>query len=169
MDLEDFIANRTTGQPSSVFKKLGDAAKSYSSTTDTQIFRVSNIPFQLSNDIFSKIEGLSVAKVKLMCTVSVYKKSKHFEVLKSELFSTQVFPPLNKIEGEFRAARIHDQTVTWGISTNNSPMETFNILTLNGSCSCKYHLKVTEETTNQERKYCSHIIGQLRRVIFMTK
>ena len=61
-----------------------------------------------------------------------------FEVLKSELFSTQVFPSLNKIEGEFRAARIHDQTIAWGSSTNNPAMEIFDILTLNAGCTCKY-------------------------------
>ena len=78
-------------------------------------------------------------------------------------------PFLNKIEGEFRAAKIHDQIITWGTSANNSPLEIFDISTLNATCSCKYHIKMTEEKTIQERKYCSHIIGQLRRVIFMTK
>ena len=82
------------------------------------------------------------------------------------LLSTHVFPPLNRIEGEFRAARIHHQTITWGTSANDSPVQIFNILTLNATCSCKYHLKMTEEKTNQERNYCNHIIGQLRRVIF---
>ena len=91
-----------------------------------------------------------------------------FEVVNSELISTQVFDTLNKIEGEFRAARFHDQVITWGSSAGNSPLVPFDNLTLNATCSCKYYMKMVEEKTNHERKYCTHIIGQLRRVIFMT-
>ena len=103
-----------------------------------------------------------------MCTASVYKKSKRFEVVKSEVISTQVFDFLNKIEGEYRAATFHDQDITWGCSAVNSPLVPFDNLTLDATCSCKYHIKMVEEKTNHERKYCTHIIGQLRRVIFMT-
>ena len=167
-DLEDFIFNRTTGKPSSIFKKLGDATKLYCSTTDTHTVRLANIRFRLSNDIFNKVVGLSSSKVKILCTASVFKKSKRFEVVKSELISTQVFDTLNKIEGEFRAATFHDQVITWGESAANSPLVPFDNLTLHASCSCKYHIKMVEEKTSHVRKYCTHIIGQLRRVIFMT-
>ena len=78
-----------------------------------------------------------------------------------------VFDSLNKIEGEFRAATFHDQVITWGSSAGNSPLVPFDNLTLNATCSCKYHIKMVEEKTNHERKYCTHIIGQLRRVIFL--
>ena len=82
MDLEHFITNRTMWKPSSVFKALGDAAKSYGSTTDTDIVRLANIPFRSSNDIFDKIKDLSSSKLQTMCTASVYNKSKRFEYLK---------------------------------------------------------------------------------------
>ena len=43
----------------------------------------------------------------------------------------------------------------------------FNIQTLKATCSCKYYFKVTEEKLPDVKRYCTHIIGQLRRVIFM--
>ena len=103
-----------------------------------------------------------------MCSVSVFKKSKRFAVVKSDLISTQVLSNQNKIEGEFRVARIHDQNINWADSVDNSPFRVFCNLTVSASCSCKYHLKITKETARNKHKYCSHIIGQLRRVIFMT-
>ena len=149
------------------FKKLGDAAKYYCSTLDTDTVRIANTPLRLSNDIFHKVEGLCLSKIKLMCSDSVFKKSKSFEVRKSEILSTQVFPADNKIEGEFRAAVIHDQGIDWGNSDNTTSFEPFSNSTVKATCTCKYYLKITEEKTQNERKYCSHIIGQLRRVIFM--
>ena len=104
-----------------------------------------------------------------MCSNSVFKKSKRFELIKSDLISTQVFTNQNKLEGEFRAARIHDQNISWGDCVDNSPFTPFSNLTVSTSCSCKYHLKITQEIEGNKLKYCSHIIGQLRRVIFMTK
>ena len=62
---------------------------------------------------------------------------------------------------------IHDQDIDWGNSVNTTPFEPFSNSTVKATCTCKYYLKITEEKTQNERKYCSHIIGQLRRVIFM--
>ena len=104
-----------------------------------------------------------------MCSNSVFKKSKRFEVIKSDLISTQVFTNQNKLEGEFRAARIHDQNISWGDCVDTSPLTPFSNLTVSASCTCKYHLKITQDISGNKLKYCSHIIGQLRRVIFMTK
>ena len=101
--------------------------------------------------------------------LSIFKKSKRCEVIKSNLISTQVYPNLNKLEGEFRAARIYDQNVSWGDCVDTSPLTPFSNLTVGARCSCKYQLKLTQDITGNNLKYCSHIIGQLRRVIFMTK
>ena len=120
--LKDFIYNRTTGQPSSIFKHLGDAAKLYCSTDD-DIVRTSNIPFLLAQDKFETIPGLTGAKVKDLCTVSVFKKSNRFKVINSPLISTQVFRARNLIEGEFRGAKIHDQIISWNLSLPDSSYE----------------------------------------------
>ena len=74
----------------------------------------------------------------------------------------------NVIEGEFRAAFIHDQIITWGCSDSNNSSSEFNVQTIKATCSCKYYRKVTVEKLPYEIKYCTHIIGQLRRVIFLT-
>ena len=94
-------------------------------------------------------------------------KSKRFEVLKSEIISTQVFPSTNTIEGEFRAATIHDQSISWNVATHNRSPSNFNLQYLKAICSCKYYMKVTKTREIHEKIYCTHIIGQLRRVIFM--
>ena len=167
MDLEDFISNRTTGTPSSIFKKLGDAAKQYCSIIDNITVRLSNIPFLLATDHIECIEGLTNEKIKSICSEGVYAKSKRFEVLKSELISTQVFTATNTIEGEFRAATIHDQMISWNNAAHNNISSNFNLQSFKATCSCKYYMKVTMKRQNHEKIYCTHIIGQLRRVIFL--
>ena len=167
MDLEDFISNRTTGDPSSIFKKLGDAAKQYCSIIDNITVRLSNIPFLLADDHIESVQGLTIEKIKSICSGGVYEKSKRFEVLKSEMISTQVFPSTNTIEGEFRAATIHDQSISWNVATHNRSPSNFNLQYLKAICSCKYYMKVTKKREIHVKIYCTHIIGQLRRVIFM--
>ena len=166
MDLEDFICNRTTGEPSSIFKRLGDAARLYCSTIDNTTVRASNIPFSLATDSLENVEGLSLCKLKTICTETVFNKSKRFEVVKSDLISTQVFRDKNTIEGEFRAARIYDQCIKWNDSLNLAS-SFFNLQTLTATCSCKYYEKFSIHELSHGVKYCYHIIGQLRRVIFL--
>ena len=138
------------------------------SIIDTETVRLANIPLCLSLDIFNKVYGLSLIKVKLMCSDSVFKKSKQFDVVKSDLIFTQVLSSQNKIEGQFRAAMIHDQNMDWTDSVDNSPFIFFCNLTVSASCSCKYQLKITKETARNKHIYCSHIIRQLRKVFLMT-
>ena len=167
MDFEDFVHNRTNGDPSSIFKKLGDVAKVYSTTIDNTTIRTSNVPFLLSDDHFESVPGLTLTKVQTLCTAGVFNKSRRFEVLKSELISTQVSRATNSIEGEFRAALIHDQVITWSNRDSNNSSCEFSLQTIKAICSCRYYLKVTVEKLPHEIRYCTHIIGQLRRVIFI--
>ena len=169
MDLEDFIQNRTSGSPASIFKKLGDAAKLYCSNLHDDTIRTSNIPLQLGQDMFEKIEGLTLTKIKSLCSASVLTKSKRYEVIKSIQISTQVFSALNKIEGEFRAARIHDQFISWSQTAPPSAYHPFDTDKISISCTCRYYERVSKKMQQSDRKFCTHIIGQLRRVIFMTK
>ena len=167
LDLEDFISNRTTGRPSSIFKRLGDAAKRYCSITDDTTIRTSNIPFLLATDHFESVDGLTLTKIKSICTEGVFNKSQKFEVLKSDLISTQVFSATNTIEGEFRVVNIHDQKICWTDSLHTSSSSVFNLRTLKATCSCKYYVKITIQQLSHELKYCTHIIGQMRRVLFL--
>ena len=167
MDFEDFVNNRTTGEPSSIFKILGNAAKLYASTIDNTTVRTSNIPLLLANDHFEFVPGLTLTKVQTLCTATVFNKSQRFEVMKSNLISTQVSRLTNTIEGEFRAALIHDQVITWGNSNPNTSSCEFDLQTIKGICSCRYYLKITVEKLPHEIRYCTHIIGQLRRVILI--
>ena len=89
--------------------------------------------------------------------------------MNSQQNSTQVYLGLNRIEGEFRAARIHDQIISWCQNTAGSPYDPFNPQSISISCTCRYYQKATQKMDTSSKKYCSHIIGQLRRVIFMTK
>ena len=168
MDLEDFIHNRTIGTPSSIFKALGDTARAYSSTIDNTTVRMSNIPLLLANDRFESIAGLTLTKIQTLCTPGIFRKSERYKVRKSDLISTQVFSVRNIIEGEFRAAYIHDQLITWGRPNSNNSSCEFNLETIKATCSCRYYKKVTMEKLPHEIKYCTHIIGQLRRVIFLS-
>ena len=98
----------------------------------------------------------------------------HDPTMKALIFKTVESVPeiidscaTNTIEGEFRGSRIHDQLISWTDSNRTTSTCDFNIHTLKATCTCKYYLKVTENQLPDVKRFCTHIIGQLRRVIFM--
>ena len=115
------------------------------------------------------IRRYSLNKIKSLCSGSVFSKSKRYEVIKSQHISTKIFSSLNIIEGDFRAARIHDQYISWSQTSPPSAYQPFNCEKISISCTCPYHERVSNKMKEGDKKYCTHIIGQLRRVIFMTK
>ena len=167
MDFEDFLYNRTNGTPSDVFKKLGDVAAIYCRTIDETTHRNSVIPISLNNDIFTVVQGLSLGIIERLCSGSVFKKAARFRVKSSAIISTQCYPQRNTITGEFRATRIHDQVITWrlpDLSVMDSGPVAFNLETFAATCTCRYF----EREKIRSSKLCSHIVGQLRRVIFLS-
>ena len=105
-----------------------------------------------------KVPGLSVELVKSLAKGSVWNKAKKFQVKTSTVVSTRVELSKNTIHGEVRRGFIYDQVISWG---SNDTSEEFNLQTILVYCDCKY---VTEETI-VSGYCCSHIIGQLRRLI----
>ena len=166
MDLEDFIYNRTNGTPADVFKKIGDIAAIYCNTVDLVTPRNSVIPLRLHEDIWVNVPGLTTSIIQSLCSESVYRKAARYEVRSSSLISTQCYPERNTIRGEFRAARIHDQVITWNLllthDFDSEPIP-FTVGTLAVTCTCRYSKRGLLRTG----KLCSHIIGQLRRVLFL--
>ena len=165
IDLEDFIFNRTDGTPQDIFKKIGDIAAIYCRTTDTITRRNSCIPLTLRPDNSQCPKGLNLRVVKRLCSTSVFEKAARYETKSTTLISTQSFPTRNTITGEFKGARIHDQMITWrqdhdliGMSEGSR----FCSSNLSATCTCKYFKKERESG-----KLCSHVIGQLRRTIFL--
>ena len=64
-----------------------------------------------------------------------------------------------------RAARIYEQSITWGvINSQSEDANSFNLSTILVYCTCKYYNNETCVTG----KCCSHIIGQLRRTLYLT-
>ena len=164
MDFEDFIYNRTDGSPQSIFKKLGDAATTYVSVVDLKTQRASSLGEQLEDDVFQKVPGLTSEKIKLLCTKSVYKKAKQFEARKSVLISTQVKASQNIITGSYKSVKIYDQEISWCDNEEDTSVALpFSFTYLSLSCECKHFLKETVKTG----KCCKHIVGQLRRVIYV--
>ena len=92
LDFEDFIWNRTDGSPADVFKKLGNAAKAYVSTTDCDAQRMSNLAYELPADDIEYIEGLNLTDIKQLCSVSVFSKTKRYETISSRIFCTPELP-----------------------------------------------------------------------------
>ena len=117
---------RVVSSVASIFKKLGGAAKLYSSNLHDNTIRTSNISLQLGQDSFGKIQDLTLNKVKSLCSLSVFSKSKRYEVIKSQQISTKIFSSLNIIEGDIRAARIHDQYISWSETSTPYAYEPFN-------------------------------------------
>ena len=167
MDLEDFICNRTNGTPQDIFKKVGDIAAIYCRAAHDDTVRHSNIPIALRPDRnLSHILGLNLRTVERMRSLSVYNKAARYEARVSKIISTQSFPSRSTITGQFRAVKIHEQLITWSPSERTDDFiapTRFNSQTFAATCTCKYYLK--EQALNG--KLCSHVIGQLRRTIFM--
>ena len=164
MDFEDFVFNRTNGKPASIFKTLGDAAKQYCSIVDNTTIWCSNIPLLLRPDLIETVLGLELRMIAGLCSKSIFSKSKHYEVIQSDLISTVVSSTTNTIHGETREARIHDQIITWGNDSNpDLGSVPFNLNFLQVLCGCRFHLKL--RTTGPG--FCTHIIGQLRRTVFL--
>ena len=166
MDMEDFVFNRTDGTPQDIFKKIGDIAAIYCSTTDTTTKRNSCIPITLRPDYIRCPDGLNLRVVKRLCSTSVFNKAARYETKNNASISTQNFSARNTITGEFEAVRIHDQMITWRLEhdlTGTSKGSRFIGSCLSATCTCKYFMKETRE----KGKLCSHVIGQLRRTIYL--
>ena len=125
-----------------------------------QIERASNIPQKLQQDHMERIEGLTLPKIKQLTSPSVYNKAKRFEVKTSTVFSTQVFPLINCINGSYRAVKIYNQQITW--AKQNEGPKPFSLSTLNVFCECKFY----DKETKHSGKCCRHITGQLRRALY---
>ena len=165
LDLEDFIFNRTNGDPADIFKKLGDTSKQYVSTYDPHTVRKSVVPYTLPQDDVQPINGLTLEKIRGLCSASVFMKTKRYETKTSLIFRTQSTAEGNCITGQFKAARIHDQSIIWGPSVDHlDEQHDFQIETIKVFCSCRYYSNQTITTGS----CCSHVVGQLRRVIFLS-
>ena len=160
MDFEDFVYNRTDGTPQDIFKKLGCAAYHYHLINHDDVHRSSLISTTLRQDHFEPIQDLSIGLIKQLCTDGVFRKANIFTVETSKLISTNVESVENCIEGEFRSGMIYEQSIGWGTCDIQAP---FSLSTITVFCSCKYFNKETVH----HGFCCKHIIGQLRRVLYM--
>ena len=161
MDFEDFVYNRTDGTPQDIFKNIGRAATHYLSVMHNNVQRTSSISIALRPDHIEHIDNLSITLIRQLCTNSVYVKAKIFRVKSSTLISTTVDKAGNNIAGEFRSAMIYDQSIRWGGSSEQTP---FSLNTISAFCSCKYF----NRETVPNGLCCKHIIGQLRRVVYLS-
>ena len=160
MDMEDFVYNRTNGDPQAVFKALGEAGVLYMIKYDPAVIRTSMISTELRKDNIVNIPSLTVEKIKRLCSDRVYERGGKYKVYQSDLISTTVDLDRNTIRGEIKRAYIYDQLIFWDRDVPYSP---FNLETIAVYCDCKYFLN---ETRNSGY-CCSHIIGQFRRVLFL--
>ena len=161
MDFEDFVRNRTDGTPQDIFKHLGSAAFLYISIKHDDVPRTSLISKALRPDHIEPIQNLTRTLIKKLCTDSVYRRAKIFDVASSFLISTCVTSSTNSIVGEYRAALIYEQSIYWGSTAMESP---FSLDTIRVFCTCKYYNK----ETITHGLCCKHIIGQLRRVLHLS-
>ena len=88
----------------------------------------------------------------------VFSKNKRYEVTKSQQISTKIFSSLNIIEGDFHAARIHDQYISWSETSAPSAYQPFNCVKISISCTCQYHERISNNVKEGDKKYCTHII-----------
>ena len=65
------------------------ASYAYVSTLDCDAQRISNLSYKLPADDVEIIPGLLLTKIKLLCSPSIFTKSKRYETTQSEIYSTQ--------------------------------------------------------------------------------
>ena len=122
--------------------------------------RASNVSQKLPKDRIQCIEDLTLDKIKLLTSPSIFKKAKRFEVKTSTVLSTQVYPDDNCICGFYKAVKTYEQQITWGQYT--SAVEPFSLTSINVYCECEFY----EKETKLSGKCCRHITGQLRRAVY---
>ena len=137
------------------------------STVDDVTVRHSPISYKLPDDHVEQIDDLRMSHIRQLCkSQSVFGKSKRYEVKYSTIIKTQSSAERNIITGQIRAARIHEQSITWGHQSEHvQEKQPFTLANINVFCSCRYF---TKETIHSGW-CCSHILGQLRRVLFIPK
>ena len=131
-------------------------------TVDLQTQRNSRIPDILAPDELKPVPGLTSTVIKSLCSSNVFKKAKRFEVKKSIILTTQVYPLENQITGSYKAVKIYDQNISWGNNTErNVP---FSIENRTLFCQCRFFTNGISTALT----CCKHIIGHLRRIIYIT-
>ena len=132
---------------------------------DTQTIRKSVIAYKLTEDDVEPIEELTEKKIQQLCSSSVYSKAKKYERKHSTLFRTKSSATRNSIQGQTKTARYLEQSIAWG--DDNIHIEEaspFSLTTIKVFCDCKFCQKETLNTG----KCCTHIVGHLRRVLYLT-
>ena len=139
LDLEDFICNRTNGDPADIFKQLGDASKKYVSTHDEKTIRKSLVGYELPQDDVEPIAGLDMDKIQTLCSVSVFEKSKRYETKNSIIFRTQSSADRNCINCQFKGARYHEQSISWGRDVDHlNEQQDFTLKSIKVYCTFKF-------------------------------
>ena len=166
LDFEDFIYNRTNGDPADIFKKLGDTSKLYLDTVDNVTVRKSVVAIHLPEDDVQGNVGLHINQIQQLCkTSTIFDKSSRYQVKYSKIIKTQLSALRNCITVQVKAARIHEQSIMWGIpNIHFQEPQVFDLSTINVFCSCTYFKKETVISG----WCCTHIVGQLRRVLYLT-
>ena len=99
---------------------MGDASYEYVTTLNCYAERISNLTYKLPADDVDMINGLILTKIRMLCSPSVFTKSKRFEIIHSEIYSTQSSALKRCIQGQYRAARMYEQSITWGVINSQS-------------------------------------------------
>ena len=90
---------------------------------------------------------------------------KYAQVKRSSIISTQVSKSGNWITGTYRAFKIYKQSISWGDKSGINVCQEYNRETLEVFCECKFFCK----QGRYSGKCCKHIVGQMRRVIYIMK
>ena len=93
----------------------------------------------------------------------MFEKTKRFEVKRSSIISTQVSKSGNWITWTYRAVKNYRQSISWGDETGINVCQEYNSETLEVFCECKFFCK----QWRYSGKCCKHIVGQMRRVIYI--
>ena len=147
-------------------KNLAIRVKLYLDTVDNVTVRKSVVAIHLPEDDVQGNVGLHINQIQQLCkTSTIFDKSSRYQVKYSKIIKTQLSALRNCITGQVKAARIHEQSIMWGIpNIHFQEPQVFDLSTINVFCSCTYFKKETVISG----WCCTHIVGQLRRVLYLT-